>query len=50
LNTIEHLIVRLEKKVQSNRDEIRSSRIRLRIWLGINSALLIAIFVKVFFF
>lgn len=50
LNTIEHLIVRLEKKAQANRDEIRSSNLRLQIWLGLNSALLLAVLVKVFFF
>lgn len=49
LATIEHLIVRLEKKAQSNKDEIRASKVRLEIWLAINSALLVAIFVKLFF-
>jgi len=49
LMTIEHLIVRLEKKAQANKEDIRASKVRLEIWLAINSALLVGIFVKLFF-
>lgn len=50
LGTIEHLMVRLEKKVQLNRDVYNKSFNQLRWWLIINSALLIAILVKLFFY
>ncbi|MBP7205271.1 MAG: hypothetical protein KBA54_02025 [Candidatus Cloacimonetes bacterium] len=50
LATIENLIVRVEKKALINRDEIRSFKHNLIIWTAINSALLIAIIVKLFFF
>ncbi|MFO8144306.1 MAG: hypothetical protein R6T89_01035 [Candidatus Syntrophosphaera sp.] len=50
LATLENLVVKLEKKVLRNREElIRTSR-NIQIWLAINSALLIAIAVKLFFF
>lgn len=49
LLTIENLIVRLEKKAMVNREEVRAANTRLQIWLAINSALLIAIVVKLFF-
>ena len=49
LNTIENLVVRLEKKALANREEIRKGKILLMIWMGLNSALLVAIAVKVFF-
>ena len=41
-------MVRLEKKVQQNRDYYQKSIKGVRIWLAINSALLIAILVKLF--
>jgi hypothetical protein len=49
LSTIENLIVRVEKKALSNREEIRLMRTQFVIWLAINSALLIAVVVKLFF-
>lgn len=48
--TMEHLLVRLEKKVQLNRDVYMKSFIQLRLWLALNSVLLLAILVKVFFY
>ncbi|MDD4309913.1 MAG: hypothetical protein PHO32_05990 [Candidatus Cloacimonetes bacterium] len=50
LATMEHLMVRLEKKVQLNRDVYIKSFNQLRFWLALNSVLLVAIFVKVFFY
>ncbi len=50
LGTLEHLLVRLEKKVQLNREVYLKSFQQLRIWLAINSILLIAILVKLFFY
>ncbi len=50
LATIENLIVRMEKKTQLNREEIRTFKNHFYIWAAINSALLIAVFVKLFFF
>lgn len=47
--TMEHMLVRLEKKIQVNRETYESIATKVLIWLGINSALLIAIAVKVFF-
>ena len=49
LATIENLVVRLEKKVITNRDEIKAMNIKLQIWLVLNSAMLIAILVKLLF-
>ena len=49
LATIENLVVRLEKKVITNRDEIKTMSLKLQIWLVLNSAMLIAIVVKLFF-
>ncbi|MBW6514751.1 MAG: hypothetical protein K0B87_08350 [Candidatus Syntrophosphaera sp.] len=49
LETIENLIVRLEKKALGNREEVRKANARLQIWLAINSSLLIAIVIKLFF-
>ena len=49
LETIENLIVRLEKKALGNREEVRKATTAIQIWLAINSALLIAIFIKLFF-
>ncbi len=48
LATIENLIVRVEKKALLNREEIRSFKSHFYIWAAVNSALLIAIFVKLF--
>ena len=48
IGSLEHLLVRLEKKVQQNRDYYQKSIKGVRIWLAINSALLIAILVKLF--
>lgn len=50
LGTLEHLLVRLEKKVQLNRDVYIKSFNQLRVWLAINSILLVAIAVKLFFY
>ncbi|MGC9361336.1 MAG: hypothetical protein ACP5F3_00235 [Candidatus Syntrophosphaera sp.] len=50
LATIENLVVKLEKKAIANREELRKSSQLIQIWLAINSALLIAIAVKLFFF
>ncbi|NLW18315.1 MAG: hypothetical protein GXY81_01310 [Candidatus Cloacimonetes bacterium] len=49
LATIKNLLVKIEKKTLINRDEIRSMKTRVTIWAVINSALLIAILVKLFF-
>jgi len=46
LATVEHMLVRLEKKIQTNRENVSSLSIRLQIWLVINSGLLIAILLK----
>jgi len=43
-------MVRLEKKVQFNRDVYNKSFNQLRLWLFLNTALLIAIAVKLFFY
>jgi len=48
LGSLEHLMVRLEKKVQHNREIYKKSLNKIRIWLCINSILLIAILVKLF--
>ncbi|MDZ4182610.1 MAG: hypothetical protein U1B83_07030 [Candidatus Cloacimonadaceae bacterium] len=50
LATVEHLIVRLEKKVQQGKDSTQAISSRLQIWLALNSAILIAIAIKVFFY
>ncbi len=50
LATIENLIVKVEKKALINREEIKAFKTQFMIWAAINSALLIAIFVKLFFF
>ncbi len=50
LATIEHMMVRLERKVQHNRDTYMQIARRVTIWLIINSALLVAILVKLCFF
>ncbi len=50
LATIENLIIKVEKKALINREEIKSFKSHFYIWAAINSALLIAVFVKLFFF
>lgn len=50
LSTIEHLLVKLEKNVKNQRENTRLFQIKLMWWLGINSAILIAIAVKLFSF
>ncbi|MDP2172470.1 MAG: hypothetical protein Q8M98_03545 [Candidatus Cloacimonadaceae bacterium] len=50
LATVEHLIVRLEKTVQQSRETTQTINNRLQIWLALNSAILIAIAVKLFFY
>lgn len=50
LATIEHMLVRLERKIQHNRDTYEKIASRVMIWLIINSALLVAILVKLLFF
>ena len=50
IGTLEHLMVRLEKKVQNNREVYEKHFAQLRWWLIINSALMVAIAVKLFFF
>lgn len=49
LGTIEHLLVRLEKKMIEHRDNAKAFNTRIVWWLAINSALLAAIVVKIFF-
>ncbi len=48
LSTIENLVVKVEKKALANREEIRSLSLRLQIWIGLNTALLILVALKVF--
>lgn len=50
LGTMEHMMVRLEKKVQQNREFYHKNFNQLRLWLILNSALLIAVLVKLFFY
>lgn len=50
LATIEHMLVRLERKIQHNRDTYEKIANKVTIWLIINSALLITILIKLFFF
>ncbi len=50
LGTLEHLMVRLEKKVQLNREVYLKSFNQIRFWLAVNSVILIAIAVKLFFY
>ncbi|HPV14043.1 MAG TPA: hypothetical protein PL126_00170 [Candidatus Cloacimonadota bacterium] len=50
LSTIEHLMVKLEKNVKDQRENTRRFQLKLLWWLAINSAILIAIAVKLFFF
>jgi len=48
--TIEHMLVRLERKIQNNRDTYLKIANKVTIWLIINSALLVTILIKLFFF
>lgn len=48
--TMEHMLVRLEKKIQVNRETYEKIAGRVIIWLAINSVLLIGIAVKLFFY
>lgn len=48
--TVEHMLVRLEKKIQLNRETYEKIATRILIWLALNSALLIAIAIKLFFY
>ncbi|MCB5277832.1 MAG: hypothetical protein WC252_00410 [Candidatus Cloacimonadaceae bacterium] len=48
--TIEHMLVRLEKKIQYNRETYEKIANRIYLWLTINSVLLIAIGIKIFFY
>jgi pyruvate/oxaloacetate carboxyltransferase len=50
LATMEHMLVRLEKKIQHNRETYEKIAGRVYFWLLINSAMLIAILVKLFFY
>lgn len=49
LSSVEHLLVRLEKKVIQQRDDISQKTYHIKLWLAVNSALLIAIVIKLFF-
>jgi hypothetical protein len=48
LGTIEHMLVRLEKKIQQNRDMVDKLKAQLMISMTINLILLIVILIKVF--
>ena len=48
LGSLEHLMERLEKQVQHNRELYTKSLNKIRIWLCLNSILLIAILIKLF--
>jgi len=48
--TMEHMLVRLERKIQHNRETYEKIAGKVMIWLAINSVLLIAIGVKIFFY
>jgi hypothetical protein len=50
LSTIENLLIKQDKKEMLVRDEFKKAVLRIQIWLVLNSALLIAILVKLFFF
>jgi len=50
LSSVEHLLVRMEKKLLQQRDDVQKAHGRLYWWLAINSALLMAILVKLLFF
>lgn len=46
--TVEHLLVRLEKKVQMNREVYQRIARNVMIWLGLNSLVLVLIVLKLF--
>lgn len=48
--TLENLLVRMERKVQENRLQVYKLRKLIIVWSAINSALLVAILVKLIFF
>jgi type II secretory pathway component PulF len=50
LGTIEHMLVRLEKKIQYNRDLVDKLKTTLYFSMAVNLILLIVIFLKVFSF
>lgn len=48
--TMEHMLVRLERKIQHNRETYIKIANRVTFWLIINSALLVTVLIKLFFF
>lgn len=48
ISTVEHLLVRLEKKVQNNREVFQKTANKIYLWLAINSTLLILVLLKLF--
>lgn len=48
LGTIEHMLVRLEKKIQNNRDLVDKLKTLLFVSMAANLLLLLVIFLKVF--
>ncbi len=46
--TVEHLLVRLEKKVQQNREVYQKFARTVLLWLSVNSVVLILIALKLF--
>ena len=50
IETLENLLVRMERKVQENRLQVYKLRKLIIVWSTINSALLVAILVKLLFF
>lgn len=48
--TVEHMLVRLEKKIQMNRETYEKIASRILTWLAINSIILIAVAIKIFFY
>lgn len=48
--TLENLLVRMERKVQENRLQVYKLRKLIIVWSTINSALLVAILVRLLFF
>jgi hypothetical protein len=48
--TVEHMLVRLEKKIQHNRETYEKIAYRIYLWLMLNSVIMIAIGIKIFFY
>lgn len=48
LSTVEHMLVRLEKKIQTNREEIKKMAFRLQVYLIANFAVLLIVILKLF--